>query len=44
MRLKEFLGQKSLIEVIANLKEIGLKHKKERKRFEKERSKMIEQF
>ena len=35
MKLKEFLEDKSLIEIINNLKEMGIKHQKERKRYEK---------
>lgn len=43
-KLQQFLGDKSLIEIINNLKEMGVKHKKERKKFEKERGKLIEKF
>ena len=39
--MKEFLEDKSLIEIINNLKEMGLQHQKERKKYEKEKDKLI---
>ena len=41
VRLKEFLEDKSLIEIINNLKEMGLQHQKERKKYEKEKDRLI---
>ena len=35
------MEDKSLIEIINNLKEMGLQHQKERKKYEKEKDKLI---
>lgn len=41
VRLKDFLENKSLIEIINNLKEMGVNHQKEKKKYLKERNKLI---